>query len=76
MRIHLRRGEPADARAAAELWLRARKAALGVIPPTIHGDDDVREWFSSHVVRSSELWLAEGVAGTLAGILVIEGGWG
>ena len=27
------------------------------------------------MVRSSELWLAEGAAGTLAGILVIEGDW-
>jgi hypothetical protein len=31
--IVFRRGTPADARAAADLWLRARKAAASAIPP-------------------------------------------
>ena len=59
MPIHFRRGTEADGRAAADLWLRARKAAIDAIPATIHPDDDVRAWCSSHVVCDTDLWVAE-----------------
>jgi GNAT superfamily N-acetyltransferase len=75
MWVTFRRGAEADARAAADLWLRARKAAVGAIPPPVHGDDDVRAWFASHVVRDAELWVAEDRVGTLVGTLVLEGRW-
>jgi GNAT superfamily N-acetyltransferase len=75
MPITLRRGTAADARAAADLWLSARKAAIGVIPPPAHRDDEVRAWFASHVVRNTELWVAEDPAGGLVGILVLDGPW-
>lgn len=71
----VRRGTKADARAAADLWLRAREAALDAIPQPIHSDDDVRAWFASHVVRDTDLWVAEDPADTLLGILVLEGSW-
>jgi GNAT superfamily N-acetyltransferase len=71
----LRRATDADARAAADLWLRARRAALGAIPEPVHGDDDVRAWFASHVVRDLDLWLAEDRSGALLGILVLDGPW-
>jgi GNAT superfamily N-acetyltransferase len=75
MPIVLRRGTGTDAPAAAELWLRARRAAAGVIPPPVHGDDDVRAWFASHVVLDTELSVAVDPAGALVGILVLEGPW-
>ena len=75
MKIVVRRGVAADARAAADLWLRARKAARGAIPQSVHSDDDVRTWFASHVVREAELWIAEDPTGKLAGILVLDGPW-
>ena len=75
MSITFRRGTDPDARAAAELWLRARRAAVGAIPPTIHDDDDVRAWFASHVVRDTDLWLAVDAAGRPVGILVLNGPW-
>jgi GNAT superfamily N-acetyltransferase len=75
MDVTVRRSAATDARAAADLWLRARKAALGVIPSPVHGDDDVRAWFASHVVRETELWVAEDPTGSLAGILVLDGPW-
>ena len=53
----------------------ARRAADGTIPPPAHDDDDVRAWFASHVVRDAELWLAVGRAGTVVGVLVLEGPW-
>jgi GNAT superfamily N-acetyltransferase len=73
--ITFRRGTEADARAAAGLWLRARRAAVGAIPEPVHDDDNVRAWFASHVVCDTELWVAEDRAGTLVGILVLDGRW-
>jgi GNAT superfamily N-acetyltransferase len=73
MQLTVRRGTDADARAAADLWLRARKAAAGAIPPPVHDDADVRRWFASHVVPNTELWVAEDKASTLVGILVLDG---
>jgi GNAT superfamily N-acetyltransferase len=73
--IASRRATAADARAAADLWLRARKAAVGAIPAPVHDDEDVRGWFASHVVPDTELWVAEDRAGALAGILVLDGAW-
>jgi GNAT superfamily N-acetyltransferase len=75
MAITLRRAGGSDARAAADLWLRARKAAVGTIPPPVHDDEDVRAWFASHVVRDTELWLAEDAESNVAGILVLDGQW-
>ena len=74
MKPAIRRGGAHDARAAADLYLRAREAALraGSMPAGVHGDDDGREYFASHVVRACELWVAEH-DGVLAGILVLDG---
>jgi GNAT superfamily N-acetyltransferase len=73
----IRRGEVADARDAADLYLRAREAALraGSIPPSVHDDEDVRGYFASHIVEDCELWVAQDEAGALAGILVLEHDW-
>jgi GNAT superfamily N-acetyltransferase len=75
MHIGVRRGTRADARAAADLWLLARKAFVDAIPQPVHDDKDVRDWFGSHVVTKSELWVAEDHTGALVGILVLEGPW-
>ena len=70
----IRRGRAGDARGAADLYLRAREAALraGSIPPGVHYDDDVRGYFASHIVEDCELWVAE-QDGAPAGILVLDG---
>lgn len=75
MAVTVRRGTREDAVAAAELWLRARRAALGSIPPPAHSDDEVRGWFATHVAERCELWVAEDGAGDLSGILVLHGAW-
>ena len=74
MKPAIRRGGAQDARAAADLYLRAREAALraGSIPAGVHDDDDVRGYFASHIVKDCELWVAED-DGALAGILVLDG---
>jgi hypothetical protein len=75
MRVTIRRGTRADAVAAADLWLRARKRSLSTIPAPVHDDDDVHRWFASHVVCDTELWIAEDAAGAPVGILVLDGEW-
>ena len=75
MQVTFRRGAASDARAAADLWLRARQAALETIPAPAHDDDDVRGWFASHVVGETDLWLAEDESGAVLGILVLDGPW-
>jgi GNAT superfamily N-acetyltransferase len=74
MKPAIRRGGPRDARAAADLYLRARAAALsaGSIPPGVHDADNVRGYFASHIVEDCELWVAE-EGGALVGILVLDG---
>jgi GNAT superfamily N-acetyltransferase len=74
MKPAIRRGGAPDARAAADLYLRARDAALraGSMPAGVHDDDDVRDYFASHIVEHCELWVAED-DGALAGILVLRG---
>ena len=72
MAVTVRRGELADANLAAELWLRARRAAVGAIPPPTHTDAEVRSWFSTRVALELELWLAESEHGELLGILVLD----
>ena len=75
MPVIFRRATEADACAAADLWLRARKAAIDVIPQPVHRDDEVRAWFASHVVCNTALWVAEDPPGALVGILVLDGPW-
>ena len=43
--------------------------------PPVHDGDDVRAWFASDVVRETDLWLAVDAAGTLVGIVVLNGRW-
>lgn len=69
----IRRAGPADAAAAAELYLRARHAAVPAIPPLVHDNDNVRRFFRDVVVPTRELWVAE-EAGVI-GLLVIDGSW-
>lgn len=55
----------------ADTWLRSFKTAL----PTVrlaHGDDEVRDWFSSVVVPRYETWIAA-ADDSVVGLLVLDG---
>ncbi|MFZ3498693.1 N-acetyltransferase family protein [Streptomyces sp. 5.8] len=55
----------------ADTWLRSFKTAL----PTVrlaHGDEEVRDWFSSVVVPRYETWIAA-ADGSVVGLLVLDG---
>jgi GNAT superfamily N-acetyltransferase len=76
--VLLRRGGPADALAAAELWLRSRRASVGANPPPVHSDDEVRDGFATHLMEACEPWLAVAAAGRASaplGLLVLDADW-
>ncbi|MGW7282914.1 N-acetyltransferase family protein [Streptomyces sp. NPDC054844] len=69
--VHLRRAHDADARAAADVWLRSYAAALPIVR-CAHDDADVRDWFARVLVPQYETWVA--VTGDkVAGLLVLKG---
>lgn len=70
----LRRGTDADARDAAELYLRARRHAVPQIPPLVHSDDYARQWMRG-VLGEHEVWLARADDGALVGLMVLDAGW-
>ncbi|MFG2607927.1 GNAT family N-acetyltransferase [Streptomyces sp. NPDC048514] len=70
--VILRRAVAADARAAADVWLRSFAAAL----PTVvrpHTDDEVREYFRDVVVPVRETWVAEASGSGIVGLMVLDG---
>lgn len=70
--IVLRRAALADARAAAEVWLRSYDAAL----PTVvrpRSDDAVRDYFRDVVVPLRETWVADAAdEGGIVGVMVLN----
>jgi GNAT superfamily N-acetyltransferase len=75
MHIVLRRGLDSDAEMTAELYLRARKAALPAIPLMVHTDEETRRWIAQRVVPQTELWIDETRDGAAVGMLVLEDDW-
>ncbi|GGW68297.1 histone acetyltransferase [Streptomyces lucensis JCM 4490] len=70
--VVLRRATAADARAAADVWLRSFTAAL----PTVvrpHTDDDVRAYIRDVVVPLRETWVAEAGGTGVVGLMVLDG---
>ncbi|MGW1165103.1 GNAT family N-acetyltransferase [Streptomyces sp. NPDC002550] len=70
--VVLRRAVAADARAAADVYLRSFGTAL----PTVvraHTDDEVREYIRDVVVPLRETWVAEAADDGIVGLLVLDG---
>ncbi len=72
--MDIRRALLAEADSLADLWLRSRKASASSIPPTVHSDKDVRQWFNEVVVPSQEVWVAD-LHGDLMALMVLDGQW-
>ncbi len=70
--VVMRRAEPADAAAVADVWLRSYTAALPGVRRA-HTDDEVRAWFRDVVVPERETWVAD-AGGTVVGLLVLGAG--
>lgn len=72
--MEIRRAEVAEARAVADIWLRARAASIPHIPPPVHSDRDVRDHFERVVLPEQEVWVAE-ADGAVVALLVLDGDW-
>jgi ribosomal protein S18 acetylase RimI-like enzyme len=69
--VSIRRAEPADAPAIAEIHLAARREAMPYLPE-LHSDDDVRVWVGSVMLPAHTVWVAE-IAGQVAGYAALDG---
>lgn len=67
------RASTTDASAIADVWLRSRKGAGDAIPPAVHDDDDVRQYFAERVLPSMETVVAVDDDHGIVGLLVLEG---
>lgn len=75
MPARIRRAALEDAAAAADLYLRARRAAEPAIPPGVHDDADVHRWMRERLVAPGHVWLAVDDRGALAGLVALTPGW-
>lgn len=58
----------------ADLWLRSQAASVPAIPPPVHTDAEVTQWFTSVVLPEREVWVVDGGTGPV-GLMVLEGDW-
>lgn len=71
----LRKALKDDAQHVAEVYIRARRAAIPFIPPYVHADDEVREWVSSIVIPSQDTWVAVTEDDEIVAMMSLENGW-
>ncbi|HET7181284.1 MAG TPA: GNAT family N-acetyltransferase [Candidatus Limnocylindrales bacterium] len=73
--ITIRRAEPADAAAVADVFLRSFHATYAF--PLAHTDSEVREWVRARLVPEMETWVAvpAGRPEEILGFATIEPGW-
>ena len=74
MTVHVRRADQEDAPAVADVYLRARHAAVPALPPLVHDDEDVRAWVDGVLVAQQEVWVAE-TGGVVVGMMAVNGRW-
>jgi GNAT superfamily N-acetyltransferase len=71
--MEIRRATSAESDFLAELWLRSRRASTS-IPPTVHTDEEVHEWFEKVVLPTCDVWVAIG-NGEPIGLMVLDQEW-
>lgn len=74
MHVIVRAARAEESDQIAELWLRSRRASVPAIPPGVHSDDEVRDWFREVVLPHREVWLACADDEVVA-LLVLDGEW-
>jgi ribosomal protein S18 acetylase RimI-like enzyme len=67
--VTLRRAEPADATAVADLFLASFHATYDFA--LAHSDDEVREWIAGDLLVTEETWVAE-AAGQVVGMMALD----
>jgi GNAT superfamily N-acetyltransferase len=72
--MEIRGALPGEAGALAQLWLRSRAAAFPSIPPTVHTDEEVHQWFEEVVVQTREVRVADRTGEAVA-LMVLDREW-
>jgi chorismate mutase/GNAT superfamily N-acetyltransferase len=73
--LELRRAEPDDVPAIADLYSEARVAAVPMMPPALHTNEEDRAWFATQLAKPThEAWVAER-AGELVGYAMVDPVW-
>jgi len=72
--VDIRRAFPGEGPSLAALWLRSRAASAPSIPPTIHTDQEVHQWFKEVILSAGEVWVADAPDGLMA-LMVLDDGW-
>lgn len=70
-RFQVRRAEPHDADAIAEIHMTSRRVAMPWLP-VLHSDDETRDWIATIVLPNQEVWVAES-NGQVAGYVTVDG---
>lgn len=70
-----RRAKRDEAAAVAAVWLRSRQASIPAIPPPVHTDEEVHEFFASVVLPQRETWVIADDDGEIVALLVLHSGW-
>jgi GNAT superfamily N-acetyltransferase len=72
--MDIRRAVPGEARGLAALWLRSRGSSAPSIPPTVHTDAEVHQWFEEVVLPTREVWVVAGPHEPVA-LMVLDDEW-
>ena len=72
--VSIRRATEVESDEVASVWWRAREASTPLIPPPVHGEDDVRGWFRDVVLADREVWVGD-LAGVVVAVLVLDEDW-
>ena len=72
---NVRRAEPTESRAVADVWLRSRHASVPAIPAPVHPDEEVRQWFRDVVLPTRDVWVAVEPTDRIIAVMVLEPGW-
>ncbi len=70
----MRRAGAAVAVAVADLYLRARRAAVPAIPPSVHDEADVHRHVATVVLPEHEVWVLE-EGDVIVALLVLHDDW-
>jgi GNAT superfamily N-acetyltransferase len=72
--IEIRQAAVGQASLLADLWLRSRASSVPSIPPAVHTDMEIHEWFREVVLPNQEVWVAVN-ASSPVGLMVLDDAW-
>jgi GNAT superfamily N-acetyltransferase len=67
----IRRATRADAAAVSDVYIRGRRGAADYIP-TVHTDNEIRDWIANVLMAASEVWVAE-CEGEIVAMMALDG---